>query len=148
MTQISLKPLRTSQGCNQASNLRGLLECQGSSRWHHIKVSPIVCFWTSRYCVYLCNENACLSISFNRNSDKLWYVSSHLKILKKAPVMRGKLYMYTMTKYQRFELLIFANWKNQRVRRGNEECSSLTERGATFNYGRYMKGVSFFCNVI
>ena len=28
-----------------------------------------------------------------------------------------------------------------------EEYSSLTERGATFNYGRYMKGVSFFCNV-
>ena len=94
--------------------------------------------------LYLCNENACHSISFNRNSDKLWYVSSHLKILRKAPVMRGKLYIYTMTKYQRFELLIFANWKNQRLRRGNEVCSSLTERGATFNYGRYMKGYLFF----
>ena len=41
--------------------------------------------------LYLCNENVCHSISFNRNSDKLWYVSSHLKILRKAPVMRGKL---------------------------------------------------------
>ena len=89
----------------------------------------------------LCNENVCHSISFYRNSDKLWYVSSHLKILRKAPVMRGKLYIYiyTMTKYQRFELLIFANWKNQRLRRGNEGCSSLTERGATNPGGRWFE---------